>query len=591
MHPFAFIPYLAVLLAAAFVAVSAVWDANRSTRGSMTEIFACLLGWAFVDLFGHLETDPERALFWVKLVHLPALLLTVCVVRLVSQMVPQSAARLDPLARIGFVAAVGFGLAATVVPGVAHGVTPTAWGGWIPQFGVASLAVIPIGTVLPMFAAYEIRRVAHEPGRGGASSVDRLQSRSVGVGVAISIAAALSTELVFPYLAIPVPRLGALATVVASATVWVHLLHRSDDLGIAPQATARAVLAKLHDGVALVERGGTICTSNPRLAELVGTTPESLVGRPLSDIVDLPLEILRDGLEEREIRLDSTAGVRVPVSLSSSCVRDRRGDTHWFVVVFRDLRSVDALRRRLMTSGRLAAVGELAAGIAHEVNNPVTFIRSDLNFLRSRLTEIEAQFAKSDPYRQEASLFAGGESSIDAALDGIARVAEVVSDVREFAHVGAEGFAPGDPRAIVASAVRLARLERREAVELEIGQLGSFARVVAGQDFKQVILALLRVMTVNSESGACVRVEAKEDASLLRVVLWTNRVDASSSDQVERFRRAGENMLDASADDLGLAIAIELADQLGGSVTIEAPTPRSLRLRLAWPLDREEVDA
>ena len=44
--------------------------------------------------------------------------------------------------------------------------------------------------------------------------------------------------------------------------------------------------------------------------------------------------------------------------------------------------TVVALRSRLVTSGRLAAVGELAAGIAHEINNPITYVRTNLSVLR-----------------------------------------------------------------------------------------------------------------------------------------------------------------------------------------------------------------
>ncbi len=381
----------------------------------------------------------------------------------------------------------------------------------------------------------------------------------------------------------------ALATVLASATIWVQLLRRSDDLMIAPQATARAVLAELHDGVALVEFGGKIQSANPRLAAIMGCGPADLVGRSLSDLVDTPLELLQRGLEEREVRLNVAPGTRIPVSLSSACVQNRKGGTSWIVVVFRDLRNVDALRRQLLTSGRLAAVGELAAGIAHEVNNPVAFIRSDLNFLRSRLAEIEAEFSKTFEEGSGARFFSGGEARIDAALAGIARVAEVVADVREFVYVGSGGSASGDPTAIINSAIRLARLERREDVALKIVDVGGLPHVASGQDFKQVVLALLRVMTVGSKMGASVTVQLVADESVLRVDLNTDLLENPASEQIERFRRAEESLLEASAVDLGLAMAIELADQLGGDVSVDAPTEGSLHIGLAWPFEKDEV--
>jgi PAS domain S-box-containing protein len=586
MHPFALIPLVAVLVAAAFVAVSAVWDKNRRATGSMTEIFVCLCGWALVDLCGQLESDPAAAIVWLRLVHLPALVLSVCVVRLVIQMVPRASSSLEPVARVGLVLAVAAGLGATIAPGVVLGATPTHWGGWIPQYGVVSIALIPMGCVLPAIAAYRVARLPDESERSFASNLERLRVRAVTAAVAISVAAALSTEFVFPMLQIPFPRMGALITVLASATLWIQLLHRSDDLTIAPQATARAVLAELHDGVALVGPDGRILTANPALAAIVGHSREALIGRPLSDLVDIPFESIREGLDEREMRLATASSAPLPISLSASCVRNRRGATSWLVVVFRDLRSVDALRRRLMASGRLAALGELAAGIAHEVNNPITFIRSDLNFLRGRLPEIEAQFTKASD--DGADLFVGSEARIGAALEGIERVAQVVDDVREFAYIGADGSTAGDPAAIIASAVRLARLERREDVTLRISDTEMFMPVVAGQDFKQVILALLRVMTMNSKSGAELAIDVIVDREFLRVGLRTNRFARSSEDQIERFEQAGRDVLESSGSDLGLAMAIQLVHQLGGAVDIEVVAPEGLGIVLSWPFDRVE---
>jgi hypothetical protein len=127
-------------------------------------------------------------------------------------------------------------------------------------------------------------------------------------------------------------------------------------------------------------------------------------------------------------------------------------------------------------------------------------------------------------------------------------------------------------------------------VTFDISNAESFMPIAAGQDFKQVILALLRVMTTNSKSGAAVRVGVVADGPVLRVDLRTDEFVRSSQDQIDRFERAGKNVLEASADDLGLAIAIELVDQLGGVVDVEAPRPSSLRIALSWPFEQAEVD-
>jgi hypothetical protein len=326
------------------------------------------------------------------------------------------------------------------------------------------------------------------------------------------------------------------------------------------------------------------------LASMTGRSVMSLAGLPISRLVDVPLDSIRLGLEDREYRLATVSGERLPVSLSSSCIRNRIGDTNWFVVVLRDLRNVDALRRRLLTSGRLAAVGELAAGIAHEVNNPVAFIRSDLNFLRSRLNEIESEIAKDSEALADFELFEDGTSRIERAIGGIERIAQVVGDVRGFAHVGTEGSTAGDACAILESSVRLARLERHEEVVLSLETREISKPVAAGQDLKQVMLALLRILTVNSRVGQDVRILPVADDHLLRIEMCAETMDNQAAKEVLRFKMACEDVLEASPDNLGLAMAVELVDQLGGAVNVAAPTPLSLRIDLSWPFEQETAE-
>jgi C4-dicarboxylate-specific signal transduction histidine kinase len=251
-------------------------------------------------------------------------------------------------------------------------------------------------------------------------------------------------------------------------------------------------------------------------------------------------------------------------------------------VVVRDLRGVDALRRRLVTSGRLAAIGELAAGIAHEVNNPAAFIRSDLNFLRDRLQEIHEALAKDDPKRQD-EIFQKGFNRIDHAVEGVERIVEVVGDVRGFAHLGGEEGSESHPATIVEGAVRLARLERREEVGLHVAGAEGLQTVRAGQDLKQVLLALIRIMTISSRVGGSVEIRLKDEADGLGISLISDDLMQRAESQIHRFEMAREDVLAASTTDLGLAIAIELIDELGGALRVEAQSEFALSIDLLWP--------
>ena len=154
---------------------------------------------------------------------------------------------------------------------------------------------------------------------------------------------------------------------------------------LAPGTFASEILATLRDGVALVRHDGLIRSANASLARLCGCGEDELIGRAIADFLPEYPRIADQEVEEYECQLVADPEQPIAISLSSSFILDRLGDRVGQVLAVRDLREVTALRSRLIMSGRLAAVGELAAGIAHEINNPIAFVQSNLNQLTCAL--------------------------------------------------------------------------------------------------------------------------------------------------------------------------------------------------------------
>ena len=581
----ALIPAVSLLLSSAFAAVAVAWNSERRATGPMIQIFVCIGGWALLDLLSQLEGDPGRAVYWFGWMHVPVLLLATCVLRLVAGESLDRSAGAQRLVRSGFGFSAGFALLSPWLPGVVGGVHRGALGGWVPDYGPVSMAVVALGCVFPVAAI----RIGLQDRAPRESALSDGPPYAVMAGIVLSVSFALVTDILLPFAGISFPRLGALAAALAAIAVWLHRLHQNDDLALTPQGTARAVLADLHEGVAFVSGDGVILSANDRLAELAQRASD-LVGASLTDLVEAPIDLVRGGLRDREFRMrcgrSENVDEPVPVSISSSLVREDGGRIGWIIVVFRDLRGVDALRRRLLTSGRLAAIGELAAGIAHEVNNPAAFIRSDLNFLRSRLAEIHESLAK-DRGATEAPIFREGPDRIARAIDGIERIVEVVGDVKGFAHLGGAEGSDLHPSAIVESAVRLARLERREEVALHVARFNGLRNVSSGQDLKQVLLAMIRLMTISSRVGGAVEIGLEEAEDGLHLSLCADDLAQRAESQVHRFEMAREDVLEASAADLALAIAIELIEQLGGSLSVDARSEFALSIDLVWPLAAE----
>lgn len=578
MQSTALIPLLAILVSAAFGAVSIAWDSGRHSTRRMAGIFACTGVWGLLDLMTYL--DPGRAALWIRWMPIPALSLGPAVAYLLLHMFPAARDRLWPLATAGFAACLALGTAMAVLPGGLEGVVANPWGGATARFGWISILGMPLATVIPVVCVGVVSRLEQH---GSLNHVEANRAHAFRTVVALSLCVTLVTDYLIPTFGGIAPRLGAMVIATATALMWLRARHVADDLLTSPDGLAQSMLDELHDGIVLIHRDGTVAAASKRFTSTIGSSDASIVGRSLAPHVDVPLDEILLGIEDRKSVLYRGDGARLPVSVSATIARDHRHEPVGAVVVFRDLREIDALERRLVTSGRLAAIGELAAGIAHEINNPVAFIRSDLHLLDRRLDEIQEKVSAAHDGSENA-VFPSARGRIEQALAGVERVAEVVGDVRCFAHMGGTGQGGSDPALLVEGAMRLARLLRGDDVDLRVRDVRGHAWIESGQELKQILLALALVLSEGSEKGGVVESALESDGEVLRVTLTAACLADDAHRMKERFERLAVPGPAPFRSDFGLSVAAELMNQLDASLELVETGARAVRIELDLPL-------
>ncbi|HIJ90631.1 MAG: DUF3365 domain-containing protein [Desulfobulbaceae bacterium] len=158
----------------------------------------------------------------------------------------------------------------------------------------------------------------------------------------------------------------------------------------------RAIINNMLDGLITLEENGTIESINASAAAMFGYYAEEAVGRPIEFLVRFPAgtsdkEDLGAALREAISSGRPLSGLRnggdsFPVALSLSEMR--LGAKRFFIVMVRDVTEEEQRRSEALKAGQLAAIGELAAGVAHEINNPVNGI---INFTQVLLDEAEEE--------------------------------------------------------------------------------------------------------------------------------------------------------------------------------------------------------
>jgi two-component system sensor histidine kinase PilS (NtrC family) len=158
---------------------------------------------------------------------------------------------------------------------------------------------------------------------------------------------------------------------------------------------ARLRLASIVDGIpsglAIVGRDGRLVRLNRVAEAILGIAEEGALGNDYRLVfADVPAfcERIASALEagraefRTEFFVRRRHGGNVPVGLSTSVLKDDRGNERGVVAIFQDLTEVRRLEERSRQDDRLSALGQFAAGVAHEIRNPLNAIKGAIDLLR-----------------------------------------------------------------------------------------------------------------------------------------------------------------------------------------------------------------
>jgi signal transduction histidine kinase len=212
----------------------------------------------------------------------------------------------------------------------------------------------------------------------------------------------------------------------------------------------------------------------------------------------------------------------------------------------------------------LRAVAALAAGVAHEINNPLAFVTANLRSARGYLRDLQAAAAS------QAELLADFDALLDETGEGVARLAGIVGQLRVFSQVDAPLLAPACPRALAEAAAAVLAAEVPPGVALRIdGEARPFVCEAAA--LSQALLHLLRnaLQSMDGRSGAVqLRLEESKGAVLLQVR------DNGCGMAAEVLARACEPFFSTrpvgSGVGLGLAVAADVARRHGGRLLLQS---------------------
>jgi signal transduction histidine kinase len=242
------------------------------------------------------------------------------------------------------------------------------------------------------------------------------------------------------------------------------------------------------------------------------------------------------------------------------------------------LEKLAVAERHRAQSEKLATVGRLAASVMHEINNPLAFVRANLEFIQGRL--------------RAQSLASGDRAEFEEVLSethtGLLRIQQIVTDLKGFSRMDVEEPSPCVLADVVADAVRLAEVRLKHVARVEAAVPRTLPEVFATpQRLTQVILNLLvnagDALEDKRVAQAEIRIQGEVRDS--RVVLMVE--DNGPGFPPEVLPRLFEAFFTTKGPEkgtgLGLAISRELLERFGGTLLAENRPEGGARLRIELP--------
>jgi PAS domain S-box-containing protein len=324
----------------------------------------------------------------------------------------------------------------------------------------------------------------------------------------------------------------------------------------------RAASERLTDGIAIMDADCRVLRVNSALLTLLRMSEADVVGKTCRDVFPKCATSERCShriaLSEQRRHVHEVRSAVTGRPLRIDIIPSPPGSAHFaLIVVAHDQTEERAIRSELISADRLATIGRLAAGVAHEVNNPAALVTVNLGVLRDRFA-------------------AGGTrpgdvlSMLDESLDGMARIRDIVHDLKGFARERARERV--DVGELATSAVRMAAHATRGHARVDKSLGSDVWATVRRARIAQVVLNLLinsaQAIPPGQQSEHRILVSTFRDASLACIeVSDTGRgVPPELAERIfEPFFTTRES---SGGTGLGLWLAREIVEEEGGSIVL-----------------------
>jgi two-component system sensor histidine kinase HydH len=343
------------------------------------------------------------------------------------------------------------------------------------------------------------------------------------------------------------------------------------------KAFSDSLVENMPIGLIATDAGGRLNAFNQTAEAILKRTAQEVLGKPAEEI--LPggcRELFRTlaaepRLIEREIDCTMAEGRTIPLSVIATTLREEDGAFVGHVILFRDMTEIHRLEEEVARSRRLASLGSLAAGVAHEIRNPLSSIKGFATWFRERYRD--------NPEDRETA---------EVMIREVDRLNRVITQLLEFARPLTMDRVPTPLPAVIRHALKMVEGEaHRKGVSLETDLSAEIGEIPLDADrMTQVFLNLYLNAIAAMDAGGILRVSlGRRDERTVRITVADTGIGIPKEDLPRVFDPYFTTR--SSGTGLGLAIVHKIVEAHDGEVHLESDPGQGTTATIILPVQTE----
>jgi len=359
---------------------------------------------------------------------------------------------------------------------------------------------------------------------------------------------------------------GYVAVAIENALLLEEQAQRADELARLKDFNEN-IIESINVGVMVINLHGRITNWNGALEEIYGLRREEAIGHRITEVFQAEMLRALRGLMERsellsgepinvyKFRARSNDGRELTLNISLAALQSKTGEFEGTLIAIEDVTERIRLEEQLQQSDKLSSIGLLAAGVAHEVNTPLTGISSYSQMLMQQTPE-------NDPRHQ----------LLEKIYRQTSRASSIVNNLLNFSRVSDARFAPVDLNRVIDDTIQLLEAQLRNT-NIEVNRRYDDQLPPApgnAPKLQQVFMNLILNARDAMPEGGQLEIATTADEESIRIRFSDNGIGISAENLSRIFDPFFTTKQIGKGTGLGLAVSYGIIQDHGGHIVVES---------------------